>query len=68
VVCIGRETAVVERQFAQYLGRTPDTASVEDLRRYQVHLYPTPAHRFQRFIGTPSRSGQVSNKPKLTAT
>lgn len=26
------------RQFAQYLGRTPDTASVEDLRRYQLHL------------------------------
>ena len=26
------------RQFAGYLGRSPDTASVEELRRYQLHL------------------------------
>ena len=26
------------RQFARFLGRSPDTASVEDLRRYQLHL------------------------------
>lgn len=26
------------RCFAQYLGRSPDTATVEDLRRYQLHL------------------------------
>jgi integrase/recombinase XerD len=26
------------RQFAKYLGRAPDTASVEDLRNYQLHL------------------------------
>ena len=26
------------RQFARYLGRSPDTASVEELRRYQLHL------------------------------
>ncbi len=26
------------RQFAGYLGRSPDTASVEDLRGYQLHL------------------------------
>ena len=26
------------RQFAGFLGRAPDTASVEDLRRYQLHL------------------------------
>jgi integrase/recombinase XerD len=25
-------------QFARYLGRSPDTASVEDLRNYQLHL------------------------------
>jgi len=24
--------------FAGFLGRTPDTATVEDLRRYQLHL------------------------------
>ena len=28
----------VVRQFAGYLGRSPDTASVEELRRYQLHL------------------------------
>ena len=28
----------VVRQFAGFLGRSPDTASVEDLRRYQLHL------------------------------
>ena len=26
------------RQFSGFLGRSPDTASVEDLRRYQLHL------------------------------
>jgi len=26
------------RRFAGFLGRSPDTASVEDLRRYQLHL------------------------------
>ncbi|EKS71694.1 MULTISPECIES: tyrosine-type recombinase/integrase [Caballeronia] len=26
------------RQFAKYLGRSPDTATVEDLRNYQLHL------------------------------
>lgn len=25
-------------RFARYLGRSPDTASAEDLRRYQLHL------------------------------
>src|SRR6266511_4769546 len=26
------------RQLAAFLGRSPDTATVEDLRRYQLHL------------------------------
>jgi len=26
------------KQFAKYLGRSPDTASVEDLRNYQLYL------------------------------
>ena len=26
------------QRFAAYLGRSPDTATVEDLRRYQLHL------------------------------
>src|SRR5260370_18410978 len=28
----------VVRQFTAFLGRPPDTATVEDLRRYQLHL------------------------------
>src|SRR5260370_3065035 len=28
----------VVRQFTAFLGRLPDTATVEDLRRYQLHL------------------------------
>src|ERR1700709_1087032 len=28
----------VVREFAVFLGRSPDTATVEDLRRYQLHL------------------------------
>jgi integrase/recombinase XerD len=28
----------IVRQFAGFLGRSPDTASAEDLRRYQLHL------------------------------
>jgi len=28
----------VVRQFTAFLGRSPDTATVEDLRRYQLHL------------------------------
>ena len=28
----------VVRHFTQYLGRSPDTATVEDLRNYQLHL------------------------------
>ena len=26
------------RRLARFLGRSPDTATVEDLRRYQLHL------------------------------
>src|ERR1700709_1788072 len=28
----------VVREFTRFLGRSPDTATVEDLRRYQLHL------------------------------
>ena len=28
----------IVREFARYLGRSPDTATVEDLRTYQLHL------------------------------
>jgi site-specific recombinase XerD len=28
----------IAREFARFLGRSPDTATVEDLRRYQLHL------------------------------
>jgi integrase/recombinase XerD len=28
----------IVREFARYLGRSPDTATIEDLRGYQLHL------------------------------
>jgi len=28
----------IVREFSRYLGRSPDTATVEDLRGYQLHL------------------------------
>ena len=28
----------IVREFARFLGRSPDTATVEDLRRYQLYL------------------------------
>ncbi|MBC8743077.1 hypothetical protein F6X40_42415, partial [Paraburkholderia sp. UCT31] len=28
----------IVREFARYIGRSPDTATVEDLRTYQLHL------------------------------
>ncbi|MGV0974466.1 MAG: phage integrase N-terminal SAM-like domain-containing protein [Azonexus sp.] len=35
------QTAYVRavRNFTKYLGRSPDTATVEDLRNYQLHLF-----------------------------
>jgi integrase/recombinase XerD len=38
------------RQFARFLRRSPDTASIEDLRNYQLHLVdsgplPSPSTR-----------------------
>jgi integrase/recombinase XerD len=32
------------RDFAAFLGRSPDTASVEDVRRFQLHLAESGAH------------------------
>ena len=32
------------KDFAAFLGRSPDTASVEDVRRFQLHLAESGAH------------------------
>ena len=32
------------RDFAAFLGRSPDTASLEDVRRFQLHLAANSAH------------------------
>jgi Phage integrase, N-terminal SAM-like domain len=32
------------KNFAAFLGRSPDTASFEDVRRYQLHLAAAPAY------------------------
>ena len=41
------------KNFAAYLGRSPDTASMEDVRRYQLHL-------MARGIGVPTLNQTVS--------
>jgi integrase/recombinase XerD len=41
------------KDFAVFLGRSPDTASKEDVRRYQLHLASSGAH-------TPKLNGAVS--------
>ena len=39
-LCDKTQTSYIRavRQLAAFLGRSPDTASVEDLRRFQLHL------------------------------
>ena len=32
------------KEFAAFLGRSPDTASFEDVRRFQLHLAANGAH------------------------
>ncbi len=49
------------KNFAAFLGRSPDTASFEDLRRYQLHLASSgvgvrPSTRVSRRCGSSSRS------------
>ena len=39
------------RQFAAYLGRSPDTASTEDLRNYQLHLVDQGTDVIDRVVG-----------------
>jgi integrase/recombinase XerD len=34
--------------FARFLGRSPDTATAEDVRRFQVHLTETSARALAR--------------------
>jgi len=45
----------VVKRLAGFLGRSPDTASVEDLRRYQLHLvdhcqWPTELSHYRPLI------------------
>lgn len=66
------------RKLSAFLGRSPHTATAEDLRRFQLHLvdtgtgpvaavsslgaYATPARR-HRWPATVCALGQVSHKP-----
>jgi hypothetical protein len=34
----------IVKEFAAFLGRSPDTASFEDVRRFQLHLASSGAH------------------------
>jgi len=49
-ICFGtRQFASPLRQFAGHLGRSPDTASVDELRRYQLHLVKIERGRYLLF-------------------
>ena len=66
--------------FAAFLGRSPDTASVEDVRRFQLHLAESGAHvvplfseilfDFVHFLPgvVPIRGGRIAIVENLTGT
>ena len=58
------------RQFAKYLGRSPDTASVEDLRNYQLHLVDhgvSPASLNAAICGLKFFFGVTLDRPEAMA-
>lgn len=58
------------RKFAQYLGRSPDTASVEDLRNYQLHLVDkgtSPASLNSAISGLKFFFNTTLDRPELVA-
>lgn len=58
------------RQFAKYLGRSPDTASVEDLRNYQLHLVDhgvSPASLNSAICGLKFFFGITLDRPEVMA-
>jgi integrase/recombinase XerD len=42
-LCLGTQRGHIRscRRFTAFLGRSPDTATVEDIRRFQLHLAET---------------------------
>ena len=58
------------RKFAQYLGRAPDTASIEDLRNYQLHLVDngvSPASLNAAICGLKFFFGVTLDRPEAMA-
>jgi len=59
----------IVREFARFLGRSPDTASVEDLRRYQLHLVDhgtsVKRHKVDREIDLKSSHRQIRERAIL---
>ena len=58
------------RQFAKYLGRSPDTATVEDLRNYQLHLVDhgtSPASLNSAISGLKFFCNVTLDRPELMA-
>ena len=45
-----RDYIRVVRSFAGFLGRSPDTAQAEDIRRFQVHQHESGVHSHPRSI------------------
>ena len=58
------------RQFAKYLGRSPETASVEELRNYQLHLVDrgtSPASLNSAICGLKFFVGVTLDRPEAMA-
>lgn len=58
------------KQFAQYLGRSPDTANVEELRNYQLHLVDhgvSPASLNAAICGLKFFFGVTLDRPEVMA-
>ncbi len=58
------------RQFAKYLGRSPDTATVEDLRNYQLYLVDhgtSPASLNAAILGLKFFCNVTLDRPELMA-
>ncbi|TXI23477.1 MAG: integrase [Nitrosomonas sp.] len=58
------------RQFAKYHGRSPDTASIEDLRNYQLHLVDSgtsPASLNAAICGLKFFFGVTLDRPEVMA-
>ena len=56
----------VVRQFTVFFGHAPDTATVEDLRRFLLHVLPDGLHRIRHY-GLPANPVRRQNLARIRA-